>query len=246
MPDYSTLNSKIRDENECFVLESIDSTNDFLSNLPFSKTTKICTTAQQTCGKGQYGRTWHSEKGGSIIFSISRFFPHNTNLNGLSLVVGLALLEVLNAENKVVGLSLKWPNDVYFKEQKFAGILLENRTDKSGQTAIIGFGINYNLSENAVADNWSNLVDFMPQDLDPVDFTANLINKIIEFCEIFEVQGFSYFREKWSKFDYLKGRQIECENFSGTASGINSDGALLIKTKHKIAALYSSKTLIIS
>ena len=50
-----------------------------------------------------------------ILFSIRRNFPQECNLNGLSLVVGLAIVKVLEKECLVEGFKIKWPNDIYIR-----------------------------------------------------------------------------------------------------------------------------------
>ena len=108
---------------------------------------QLCVTREQTQGKGQYGRHWESQRDGSILFSIRRNFPQECNLNGLSLVVGLAIVKVLEKECLVEGFKIKWPNDIYFESKKLAGVLLENKMQSGSQSVVIGVGINYALGQ---------------------------------------------------------------------------------------------------
>jgi hypothetical protein len=68
MVDYSRLENYLSDEVECFVFDSIPSTNNYLSSLAFSLKTQVCIAAQQTQGKGQHNRQWLSGRD-SIILS---------------------------------------------------------------------------------------------------------------------------------------------------------------------------------
>ena len=58
-------------------------------------------------GKGQHGRGWTSQKDGSIIFSLRKFFNIDTNLNGLSLVIGMAIIKSIEEECQLGGLKIK-------------------------------------------------------------------------------------------------------------------------------------------
>jgi BirA family biotin operon repressor/biotin-[acetyl-CoA-carboxylase] ligase len=101
---------------------------------------------EQTAGKGQRGRVWHSEPGRNLAMSIlleapwpdpSRSFP-------LSAATALACLDALD-ETGLGGLGVKWPNDIYLGDRKLGGILIENGVRGARWThAVIGIGINVN------------------------------------------------------------------------------------------------------
>ena len=93
----------LSDDLDCHFFDSIDSTNLFLSNKPYSKKTQVCVTRQQSDGRGQYGRKWVSQKDGSILFSIRQNFIQEENLSGLSLIIGLAIIKVLENEYSFQG-----------------------------------------------------------------------------------------------------------------------------------------------
>ena len=127
MVHYSSLVDLLPKDLECHFFDSIDSTNLFLANRPFTNRVELCVTREQTQGKGQFERHWESQKDSSILFSIRRNFPQECNLSGLSLVVGLAIVKALEQKCLVEGLKIKWPNDIYFENEKLAGILLESQ-----------------------------------------------------------------------------------------------------------------------
>ena len=66
--------------------------------------------------KGNMEDTGSLRRDGSILFSIRRNFPQECNLNGLSLIVGLAIIKVLEKDCLVEGFKIKWPNDIYFRK----------------------------------------------------------------------------------------------------------------------------------
>jgi len=248
MAGYSTLAKLLPDNVECFVLDSTPSTNDYLADQPFSNNTKVCIAREQTCGKGQYNRQWLSKKNSSILLSIRRNFSVNTLLNGLSLVVGLAVIEVLTKKYGINQLKLKWPNDVYFQTQKLAGILLESSVQNNTQSVVIGLGLNNDLGENFVCETpWIDLNQILKSTPNLEQLSAKLINKIIDYCGVFELQGLDAFQSKWREYDYLSGKPLELsyqnEKITGVANGINDEGALLIESDKGVIEAYSSEQI---
>ena len=232
----------------CHYFDSIESTNQFLSNRPFSNYTEICVAKQQTQGKGQYGRAWQSQKDGSILFSIRRCFSQECNLSGLSLVVGLAIIKALEDELPISGLTIKWPNDIYFDNKKLAGVLLETQTRSSNQVVAIGVGVNYALNENMICETpWVDLAGLTKTLPDIRDLTASIINHILALTERFELKGFADFQMDWERYDMLKGKQISFERegkyITAEVLGISSKGALKVFTQNKVEELYSSRNI---
>lgn len=131
-------------------LDSTESTNLYLSQLckregetlpPF---TTVCAEYQQA-GKGQRGNSWESAEGKNLLFS---FVVYPTFLEArhqflLSQMVSLAIKEALSRWSDEI--TIKWPNDIYWREKKICGILIEN--DLNGNCigrCICGIGLNVN------------------------------------------------------------------------------------------------------
>ncbi|SMN16451.1 Biotin operon repressor / Biotin-protein ligase [uncultured Candidatus Thioglobus sp.] len=248
MADYSDLESKIDSPIEYVVFDSIASTNDYLSKLSNNNTkTQICIALEQTNGRGQRGRRWLSGHKTSVIFSIGKHFNSTTVLNGLSLVIGLAIVEVIKRYG-VDNPKLKWPNDVLINDKKLAGILLENTLKGDRQSVIIGLGLNVNLNDEVNCQTpWIDLNKILKTKVDLTRITIDLIHKILIFCEIFEQEGFSYFVQKWNKIDYLSGKKITYQHnkdsFTGICCGVDENGLLLIQTVDGIKKMHSSEFL---
>ena len=124
------------------------STNDYLANLcRESKAKEFYTVVakSQTNGKGQRGNSWESESGKNLTFSIV-LYPTALEANKqfiLSMLAALACHEALS--NYTNGFSIKWPNDIYWKDKKIGGILIENELEGKYITqSIIGIGLNIN------------------------------------------------------------------------------------------------------
>jgi len=247
MADYSNLEGQIDSPVECFVFDSIPSTNDYLSSLTFSKTTQVCVTREQTQGKGQYDRTWISQKDTNVLFSIRHVFDTSVSLNGLSLVIGLAVVNTLE-EFGLANVKLKWPNDVFFNEKKMAGILIENSVQGKSQSVVIGLGLNYKLNQAFECNTpWVDLASVLQQLPSIEDLSAVLINTILKYCQLFAAQGLTYFLKSWQAVDYLagKGAEVDVDNqtLQGVIMGVSQQGALMIKTDSKVVEAYSSNQI---
>lgn len=245
MVDYSELKNHLNDDVDCHYFESIPSTNDYLSSLAFSSKIQVCVTNQQTQGKGQHGRIWLSEKDSSVLLSIRKVFPNKVNLNGLSLVIGLALIEVLKNYG-AADLKLKWPNDVYHQGKKLAGILIENSIQNSAQSTVIGIGININAGIECQTP-WTDLQTITTQSVNLFELTKQVINQSLASCQLFESTGFKHFSQHWEAVNYLKNSRIYYQDkqrsFTGVCCGVNKEGVLLVQTKNTIEPIYSSEFL---
>lgn len=135
-------------EMEILYLEEVHSTNSFLrERLQQEEFGDLYTvyTGFQNMGRGQRGNLWESERGKNLTFS-TLIFPKGLDAAKqfiLSQAVSLSIKEVLDRECE--GICIKWPNDIYWKEKKIAGILIENDVmDGCVFRSIVGVGLNLN------------------------------------------------------------------------------------------------------
>ncbi|MEA2508420.1 MAG: BirA family transcriptional regulator [Actinomycetota bacterium] len=108
----------------------------------------IVVTDHQNQGRGRRGRTWFSEPGTALQFSLILRPVIPLDVFGLvSTALGLACAEAIEA---LTGLpvTLKWPNDVTIETRKLAGILVESRVaGHRVDVAVAGIGINVSPHE---------------------------------------------------------------------------------------------------
>ena len=245
MSHFSSLKNLLENNFECYFFESIDSTNSYLASTKYSTKPQICITREQTKGKGQHGRNWVSQKDGSIIFSMRKSFNEGMNLNGLSLIAGMAIIKSIEAECQLSGLKIKWPNDIYYGDKKLAGILMENTHYKSNQLVLVGVGINYQLVDtNEIDEPWVDLSRILNKLPNFQQLTAKIINNILFFLEDFQINGLSNLLSEWHHYDMLKGVRIKFREsnieLQGQIDGISHQGALKVLTKDGVKELYSS------
>src|SRR5215469_9764608 len=93
----------------------------------------------QTSGRGRQGRSWQSQPGAALTFSllVRPVTVPQSAMGWLPLLTGVA---TATAVRRVTGLQagLKWPNDVLIGDGKLAGILAE----QSAGAVIVGTGLN--------------------------------------------------------------------------------------------------------
>ena len=129
---------------EIIHIAETDSTNRWLRERG-SEGDMVVVADYQTAGKGQGTNSWESERGKNLLFSVlyhPQRIPANRQFH-ISMAVSLAIADALGEH--IGDVSIKWPNDIYWRNAKICGILIENRL--LGQTirdSIIGVGINVN------------------------------------------------------------------------------------------------------
>ena len=113
------------------------------------KNRPLCVLAEyQTAGRGCGTNTWESERGKNLLFSVCLTpmdIPANRQF-AISMAVSLAICEALG--QYIGDLSIKWPNDIYWRNGKIGGILIENTLQgRFIKESIIGVGLNINQRE---------------------------------------------------------------------------------------------------
>ena len=102
----------------------------------------------QTAGRGQTGNGWESEEGKNLLCSI--LLPPRANLFELNVITSVAVHRMINCQFSILNsqLTIKWPNDIYWRDKKVAGILIENAIiGNDVKYSIAGIGLNINQTE---------------------------------------------------------------------------------------------------
>lgn len=234
---------------------ALDSTNAYLQReLPLLQLQPaemaVCLAEMQHAGRGRRGRTWISPLGGSLYFSMGQWFRGGAaSLEGLSLVVGMAVVEALESLG-VHGLRLKWPNDVRLEGAKLAGILLEMAGDVQGDCLVVmGIGLNVLHAGEAmqgVAQPWTSLCDHHPQLADRNRIVVALIASLDRHLARFRREGFRVFSARWQKLDDLLGRKVSVHAgdsvvLHGISRGVDASGALLVETRQGLKRFHGGE-----
>ena len=130
-------------------LHTVDSTNNYAMGLVHAGMAQHGTAVfahEQTKGRGQRNKAWVSEPGANIALSVI-FQPPAFSTSQLFMISKLVATAVLNFFNSyaTTDTSIKWPNDIYWRDRKAGGILIENMVNGSTWNwAVVGIGININ------------------------------------------------------------------------------------------------------
>lgn len=220
------------------VLEHVDSTNAYIMRAARAGSIDglVVTAEFQTAGRGRRGRSWAGDPGRNVAVSIGHAVDLPlTKIGGLSLVVGLAVADVLDCLG-VEGVGLKWPNDIMLGEAKLGGVLIELLGDAPPAQVIVGIGLNVELDERtraAIGAPVAALADLGLQ-VDRNALIAALIARVHEFTTAFESSGFERFQPLWESLNVHAGRRVEVLNgdmrVSGRSLGVTATGELRIET----------------
>ena len=219
---------------QLYYLPECESTNSEAQQLLIkNKATEGCTviTSEQTKGRGQRGNIWEAEPGKNITLSVILspvFLPVRQQFY-LNMAVSLAVLDLLR-EQGASDAQVKWPNDLYVKDKKLGGILIENTINSYNlQHSIVGIGLNINQLNFDVSTATS---------LAAVTGTSiNLEHVTKQLLELFEKRYLELRGGKHAKlkYEYLQALYryqeehmfvVDGKRTTGSIIGVNEDGKL--------------------
>ncbi len=205
----------------------------------------------QTAGRGRLGRSWVSEAGASLTFSL--LLPlAPASWSGLSLAVGCALADALEPAATPPRLALKWPNDLWWRDgpgrgRKLGGILIETVAAGAQRLAVVGVGLNIQPPPQADDDRLSHGLASVCE-LDPAaaapGVLAAVAGPLVRALQRFEAEGFAPFHAAFARRDLLAGQALATSGaepaLQGRGEGVDTDGALLLRsadgTLHRVSS----------
>ena len=189
--------------------ETIDSTNTYLKeNYEKLDNFTFVSADFQSAGRGRNNRNWKSEKGENLLFSLLiKDKALIDKFSSLSVISAFSIIKALNLEH----LSIKWPNDIYYKDSKLCGILLEAVTRNEIECLIIGIGLNVNQREfvGEYKRTPTSLYQITNQTQDMRLLKDKIFNQIYyDFMKVKE--GYDSYNDI-KEYDYLKDRKVYAE-----------------------------------
>ena len=218
---------------------AVDSTNTVLTERmrAGAAAPELCTAEIQTAGRGRQGRRWVSGPGRSLVLSVSWRFPAGSREpSGLSLAIGVALVEALEAGG-LGQVMLKWPNDLVVVDRKLAGVLVEASHSGSGSVGcVIGVGFNLDLEASdagRIDQPWTDFAREFGRVPARNALAARAAGAMLDACETYRHCGLGPFAPRWRERDALRDRPVRVLSrgapIEGTARGIDGAGALLVE-----------------
>jgi BirA family biotin operon repressor/biotin-[acetyl-CoA-carboxylase] ligase len=236
------------------LLFEVDSTNARLlaAAPPPPSTADVCLSELQHAGRGRLGRRWIAPFGSGIAMSLGWTCSDVVRtLPALSLGVGVAVSRAL-ARAGAEEIALKWPNDIWLRDRKIGGVLIELRAEAGGPAhVVIGVGINVSLSDatrreiEAGGAAVAAVTDACKVPPSRNMLAGAILDELLSMLVQFERFGFSVFRDAWTALDALQGRQAQVlvggTAILGIARGVDSDGALLLETEERVQRFVSGE-----
>lgn len=223
------------------VHKSIDSTNSWSlqqcragKTLPFA-----CFAEEQKAGRGRRGKQWLMSAGANIALSISWCFDISyQKLHLLPLSIALAVVDTLEGFN-LQHVQVKWPNDVYVRGKKIAGILIEAQPVKAksadgkkvdklplGQTQtamVIGIGLNYDMSlfvamlkheRHQILPELTDVEYEMKKQAvehktDRIIVASSLLQNVVDVCQNFPQDPNQYLERFRRQYDFCENKTVE-------------------------------------
>ena len=217
-------------------LTTVDSTNNYAMAQVQNGTATHGTAYfahHQTAGKGQRGKSWTTSPGENLLLSViiqpNRLNPADSFL--LSATIGNACYDFFKSyagtETRI-----KWPNDIYWRDRKTGGILIENIIRKDNWSySIVGVGLNINQTEFGEGlQNAASLKQITGTTYDPV-----LLAK--ELCVVMTSHYQNIETERQKIIEYYNGNLYKLNSlvklrktnivFETTIKGVTPSGRLL-------------------
>ena len=233
-------------------LTSVDSTNNFvlgsMAGESYPEGT-IVMAIEQFAGQGLEHNKWESEKGKNLTFSVILYpvFLQPAEQFMLNKAVSLAIADVVREYLPTGPVRVKWPNDVYIRDNKVAGILINNTIRGNHfDHSIVGIGMNVNQRK------------FLSDAPNPVSLN-NYLNETtdLEEClhKLSSSLNFRYNQLRMGKKDQLDDEYLENlyrlgkstefrvgkELFHARIQGVSEYGQLILQKESGETAKYEFK-----
>lgn len=222
--------------------DEVDSTNSEAERLLADgvQTPLVVIARSQSRGRGRLGRNWASPDQGNLYASFA-FRPRipPARMQTFTLWMGVNVCETLRNFGRFDP-SVKWPNDILFEGRKLGGMLTEARIDADQiRDVVFGLGLNANIMPGdwppELVGTATSMAEILGQRVDVNRLMAAILGRVLSAYDRFIADEHAeQFAEMWDSFDLLRGKPVTLiqgdERITGTARGINAQGALQVET----------------
>lgn len=190
-------------------------------------------THHQTKGKGQRGKEWKTVAGENLSFSIV-VQPHFLTAAKAFQLLAVTAVSVHTQLLTLVGdeLKIKWPNDLYWRDRKTGGILIENVfRGAHWQWSVIGIGINVNQTAFEELQNPVSLKQITGAQTDVQELARAIYSQLMNDLLLLEQQGFDAFYAAYNQQLYKRNETVRLKkgnrNFETEIQSVNKRGQLV-------------------
>jgi BirA family biotin operon repressor/biotin-[acetyl-CoA-carboxylase] ligase len=189
----------------------------------------------QTAGKGQRGKTWIASKDAHIALSVVTDMSFLLPSEQFQLSVAAALA-VYDFFSKYAGdeTAIKWPNDLYWRDRKAGGILIENSIKGTRwESAVIGIGININQpSFPPELKNPVSLKQITGKNFDPVALAKELCSCLENRYQDLVNRRFAHMLIDYNELLYKRRQKVRLKKnnavFNCVIEGVSASGELQV------------------
>lgn len=233
-------------------LAETDSTNRYAREcVAWHDVATLVTTDHQTAGRGQRGNSWESEAGKNLLFTIvlpTRDIKASEQFV-VSELIAVAISEVLSRHT--ADIRIKWPNDIYYRDQKMCGILIEHDIEGSHIVrSLIGVGLNVNQTRFVSdAPNPISLVQILGYDVEREPLLQAITARFIELYEEYTSPTPTLSRDalhqRYTQQLYRRDTPAEYRDHEGSFTAVlrhvEPDGRLVLEDEQGILRKYLFK-----
>ena len=230
-----------------FELSEVDSTNNYAMQMVQAHLAEHGFTwfaNYQNSRKGQRGKSWKAEPGQNITMSVL-LQPKNISIDSqfsLNAAIALATQQFFNLYT-ISDTTIKWPNDLYWRDRKAGGILIENIIQgRDWKFAIVGIGININQS--SFSDSLSNPVSLKQitgKDYDVIGLAKELCTFLQAWWSQLKVLSISRILAAYNELLYKKDQKVKLEIHGEilevVIKEVNSLGELIVLHENDVLKL---------
>jgi BirA family transcriptional regulator, biotin operon repressor / biotin---[acetyl-CoA-carboxylase] ligase len=183
----------------------------------------VVTAAEQSAGRGRAGRTWSAPAGKALLCS-AILRPLESGHGLLPLSVPLAVCEAAEALG-APRCTVKWPNDVWLRERKLAGILIEARPPR---WAVIGIGLNVSIEADEFPPELRESATSLGSGAGVEEALGAVCEALDQWVDAEDEAVLAEFERR----DALRGREIRWSGAgegTGVAEGIDTSGNLVVR-----------------
>ena len=205
----------------------------------------------QRLGRGQATNQWESEAGKNLLFSIM-IHPLMVPVRNqflLSMAGGLALKEVLDSYTPEI--TLKWPNDVYWRDRKISGTLIET-TLSAGHIKDCIFGIGLNVNQQVFksdAPNPVSLAQISGHEIDRKKLLEELLSAFDKYYSWIENGQYGdvsacYHEALYRRKGFYPYREVASnEVFEAAIIEVEDDGTIVVRDREGVIREYKFKEI---
>jgi BirA family transcriptional regulator, biotin operon repressor / biotin---[acetyl-CoA-carboxylase] ligase len=222
-----------------FHYETLGSTNDAAAALAARSDAEglVVVADEQTAGRGRRGRAWFSPPAAGLYVSVV-LTPARAAANPmratrlLTLAAGIALVEAIH-ETSGLSVDLKWPNDLCAGGRKIAGILAEGVSSGSMiDPIVLGYGINVRAVRYPpeLAGRVTSLETELGRGVDREQLFVGTLTALARRYGDLLRGAFDDILDAWRRHaPGACGSRVRWDGHSGITTGIDDEGALLVR-----------------